>query len=320
MSKKTSHLAVCATTALLLVGGNVLAAEKDGFNRVADGDFETGLVSLNLPEVDRFPWVIGGWATRGRPVPRVVADPELAFEGERALRLTGGGHRPVHVLQDVPLTTAGYELQVAFYAEAGTQHVRLYSAWGREQPGSGQLAVAISLTQDGLEVTTPAGRWRYDQPISSNEWHSLRVISDPRKDLHSVALDGSMVLSLPSVSIAVPTTLLIGDSGDGAPSSYLYDAIRLAELFDIELAGLHEVAAAQLEPPLLRSISRRLESAATAKSNGAPGLALPELRAARRLLVEDLRASRASNEPGNTFSRLQIRRALNELISLLRES
>ncbi|MFQ5743346.1 MAG: hypothetical protein ACE5HV_07130 [Acidobacteriota bacterium] len=308
--------------AVFLAAGWLFAREADPLNRVADGDFEAGFVSLSLPAVDHFPLVINGWATRGTPVPEIINDSNQAFEGSHALRLRSHPREPVHLLQDLPLSTTSYRLELAFYPEAGRQAVKLLSGWDREVPGSEQFAIGIFLSADGWQVITPAGRWSLDQPISTDRWHSLEVVSDARTDVQTVALDGHLAVSLPGLPVAPPTTLLIGDSGRGGESSYRYDSLRLVQLAEEELFEVRLEASSVLSDDPLRWMTTRLEAAAAALDRGAPTLALPELRAARRLLKGEgnAAATRSTGAAQRGSSAGELARHLDSLIELFQRS
>jgi hypothetical protein len=293
------------------------AASGEPLNRVANGGFESGFLSLSLPSVSRFPMVVNGWAARGTPIPRVSADPRVAFEGVHALRLASAPRSPVQVLQDLPLSSTSYRLALAFQPQSGSQVVRLLSSWDRGDPGGGVVAVAVALAPTGIEVVTSAGAWSMEHDLVAGQWHWLEVVSDARTGVQTVTLDGAASMSLPGIPSDPPQTLLIGDLGGADSSSYLYDSIWLAQLPEAELAALRSEVSAAGTLSQTPGLASRLDAAATALRRGSTILALSELEAARRLLggtaVQE--AARAAGDEEATGRALL---ALAALIDLLR--
>jgi hypothetical protein len=284
-------------------------------NRVANGDFETGFLSLSLPAVSYFPLVVNGWGSRGT-TPVVAADQDLAFGGTHAVRLTSSTRAPGHLIQDLPLSMTSYRLEVAFLAEEGAQEIRLLTDWDRGHPRDGQSALTLLLTAEGVEITTPAGSWDLVRPLEAGIWHELEIVADARLGTHTVSLNGLSLMSLPGLSQTPPSTLVLGESGVGPASSYLYDDIALAQLAEVELAALRVDVLTSVADSSLGNLSARLDAAASSLARGVPRLALPELSAARRLLA----ATRGSGGRAGTSDiegTEQMLRALDTLIDLL---
>jgi len=306
-----------ATALVVAMGvlGMAQASTDADLNRVVNGGFETGFLSLSLPVVSNFPLVVNGWGARGA-APEVVADPELAFEGDYALRLESRPRATAHLLQDLPLTVTSYRLELAFLAEAGVQEVRLLSEWDRGEPQDGRSVLTLLLTVDGIEITTSAGRWDLLQALEPGQWHQLEIVADARAGAHTISLDGRTVMSLPGLPDVPPTTLVLGESGIGSGSSYLYDDIRLTQLAESELASLRADVMTSFAGLEFSRLSTRLEAAAATLARGAPALALPELSAARRLLDPSHRdGQQAENTDLEASDRM--RHALDAVIELL---
>lgn len=271
--------------ALLLVIGAGAAAvpfEELVVDRVVDGSFESGVVSLTLPVDAELPLFASGWATRGTPVPAVVEDTS-AWHGTRALDLRGGTTGPVHVVQDLPVATRGTSLRLAFLPVRGTQVLRLLTSWDRGSTAEAEAALELGLGPDGIDVRTPAGSWRLDAPLGDALWHRLEVVADPRSGLQTLTLDEATTLSVPGIATATPRTLLL-EAPAGPPSHFRWDALGLAPLPDLELQLLRSQAMRNLDADAARWLLPRLDGAATALSRGQGALAVPELRAAHRQL------------------------------------
>ena len=305
--------------------GTVLAstpawAQEPTLNRVADGGFENGFVSLALPAMQRFPMVANGWASRGPRAPELIEGADAAYEGLWALRLTTRPGEDLYLIQDLPLNGRGYVVQFAFYYEAGTQTVRLLTAWDRGNPGEGDPAFAATISAAGIDVQTPEGRWTVSLPLTASQWYVLRVVADPCEQSQSVYLDGSQVLLLPGTAASAPRTLVIGNSG-ATGGAFRYDAIEAFSLIDIELETLRQ-RARLLEDPIRGWTLRRFDAAASALSQNAPTLALPELDVARSLMAlamlpvdaapGDLRTTIAGHRLA-----LELGRGIDDLIELI---
>jgi hypothetical protein len=175
--------------------------------------------------------------------------------------------------------------------------------------------LTLLLTPDGIEITTGAGSWDLVQPLEAGEWHRLEIVADARTGTHTVSLDGNTAMSLPGLPEAPPKTLLLGESGIGAASSYLYDGIRLTQLAEAELAALRVEVMTSFAGLEFTRLSGHLQAAASTLARGAPVLALSELSAARRLLA----GSRREGQTGDASLEANDRvlRALDALIELL---
>jgi len=313
-----SRMRVIGLAAVVVAMGmlGMAGANTDGdLNRVANGGFETGFLSLSLPVVSHFPLVVNGWGSRGA-APEVVADSELAFEGEYALRLSSRPRATVHLLQDLSLATTSYRLELAFQPESGAQEVRLLADWNRQEPRDGRGALTLLLTPDGIEISTAAGRWDLVQPLEAGRWHRLEIVADGRTGTHTVSLDGHTAMSLPGLPDTPPKTLVLGESDIGFASSYLYDGIRLTQLAETELAALRVDVMTSFAGTNFGSMSARLEAAAATLARGAPVLAVSELNAARRLLGANQGDGRAGDTDPEAIDRML--RALDAVVELLR--
>ncbi len=310
----------------MCLAGAVLAAtpawaQEPALNRVADGGFENGFVSLALPAMQRFPMVANGWASRGPRAPEVIEGIDAAYEGLRALRLATQPGEDLHLIQDLPLNGGGYIVRFAFFYEYGAQTVSLLTAWDRGNADAGDPAFVATMSGAGIDVQTPEGRWTVSLPLTASQWYVLQVVADPRDQSQSVFLDGSQVLLLPGTAASTPRmTLVIGNSGDTG-GAFRYDAIEAFSLIDLELEALRQ-AARRLEDPIRGWTLRRFDAAASALSQNAPTLALPELDVARSLMASamlpvdaapgDLRAAIAGYRLA-----LDMGRGIDDLIALI---
>ena len=290
--------------AFVLLGSSHAAAQERSLNRVADGDFESGFIGLNLAAVDQFPMFSGGWASRGRRVPDLVQ--EETFEGLVSMLIDTRPGDPLQVIQDLPVNSPAYGMRFAFFIERGSQTVRLLNAWDHRQPDSGTPAFEVRISARGILFTTPAGSWRFDGDIAPRQWHTLSVIADPRTDTQSVRLDGVALLSLPGVALRRPSTIVLGGSATDT-GTFRYDAIEVLSLVDLELSMIRD-AVATLDIPARAAIGDRLAAAAAALDRGSSVLALPELGVARNMLGSTARATE------------NLRRAITELIELMEAS
>ena len=279
-------------------------AQEHSLNRVADGDFESGFVSLSLPAAPQFPMFSGGWASRGRRVPDLVQ--EEAFEGLVSMRIDTRPADPLQIIQDLPVNSPAYGMRFAFFIERGSQTVRLLDAWDHRLPGSGTPAFEARISATGIRFTTPAGSWQFDGDIAPRQWHTLSVIADPRTDTQSVRLDGVPAISLPGVSLRRPSTIVLGGSATDT-GTFRYDAIEVLSLVDLELSMIRD-AVATLDIPASAAIGDRLAAAAAALDRGSSVLALPELGVARNMLGSTALATE------------NLRLAITELIRLMEAS
>ncbi len=318
MRKTQTSTWVCLLGAVLLA--TPAGAQEPTLNRVADGGFENGFVSLALPTMQHFPMVAFGWGSRGSHAPEVIEGAATAYEGLRALLLATRPGEDLHLIQDLALNGGGYVVQVAFFYESGAQRVSLLTAWDRGDPGTGEAAFAATISATGIDVETPEGRWAVSLPLTASQWYVLQVVADPREQAQSVYLDGSQVLLLPGTAASTPHTLVIGSSGD-AGGAFRYDAIEAFSLIDLELEALRR-AARGLEDPIRGWTLRRFDAAAAALSQSAPTLALPELDVARSLVASAMLPNDAA--PGDLRgaiaryrSALALGRGIDDLIELI---
>lgn len=300
--------------AAALLSAAALASQQNSPSRVVDGGFETGFISLNLPSVELFPMVAGGWASRGDDVPQIVDDATLAFQGTRSIRLSSNPQATAHLIQDLPLTTAGFGLQFAFWIESGSQSLQIVSGWNRRVPVGERIALAVVMSATGLEIATLEGVWQLDRLLAPNAWHTLTIIADPRTGAHSVSLDGTNVLSLPGSPPVGPVTLILGDAGTPGVSIFRYDAVELVALADVELAAVRAAVEGSFDEPSRTRILRRLDTAQVALGRGATYLAMPELNVAARLAEG---APRLGAGDLDVMAELEVVRALQDLIALI---
>jgi hypothetical protein len=303
MRKPLAPLVLTAACWGLLVPGSA-SAQQDRLNRVADGGFEGTGVSLSLPATTPFPMFSGGWASRGDGLPEVVEN--RSFRGAAALRLRTAPERPLQVLQDVPLTGPAFGMRFAFLIEGGEQTLRLLERWDRNAPSAGTPAFEARISAGGITFTTPAGTWRAEVAIGPDRWHALSVIADPRSGAQTVRLDGVALITLPGMPSRTPSTLILA-GGDADAGSFVYDDIEVLSLVDLELATIR-AAVGLLELATRDELLDRFAVAAVALERGSEALALPELRAARRLL--------AAREPATE----NLAQAVDELIDLVEAS
>jgi hypothetical protein len=303
MRKSPQSIGLLAALGVLLVASHALAQQED-VNRVADGDFENGFVSLSLPASAHFPMFSGGWASRGGRAPEVVNGD--AYEGALSLRLVSRPTDPLQIIQDLPVNSSSYGMRFAFLIEDGDQTIRLLDGWDRGSPASGTPAFEARISSAGIDFATPAGSWRVTTPIAPLEWHALSVIADPRTGTHSVRLDGVPLMALPGVSTRRPSTIIFGGVA-GASGTFRYDAVEVMSLVDLELATIRD-GVARLDIPTRDAVLDRLAAAGAALTRGSETLALPELGVARNMLGTSALATE------------NLRRALADLIELIEAS
>ncbi len=314
-----------------------LTADNEARSVIENGDFESGAVSLSLSPVQPFPLVVGGWGVRGERVTQIAVGRRQPFSGQHALRIVTSARRPAHLLQDAPVGTRSFALQVAFLRIKGRQTLRLVPTWDRNDPDLTDLAagpatgIAIELTPNGLRVNIDGETWRVDRPLEAGRWSRLSLVSDVRTGQLLLSIDDDLVASLPAVPALAPQTLILGGTNNtrGLPgtSRYRYDAIELLRLHDVELAELLQGAQRSLPQDLSGSVMHRLESAVLALANGSPRLATPELRAASRIIERAERQTIAAGAANNRASLGQqledlatLRVAAGDLIALLNAS
>ena len=279
--RKTPTLVTGMAALGLLAAATLAAAQEAQLNRVADGGFESGFVSLSLPAGARLPMFSGGWASRGSRTPEIIERPG-GYQGARALRVASRPDDPLLLLQDLPFNGAGFGLRLAFRVEEGSQTIRLLTDWDRHDPAGGQIAFAVTIHPASLTFATPGGQWEIPADLAAGNWHTLSVLADPRSGVQSIDLDGRQVLALPGVPAQRPATLLLGGA-DRQSGSFLYDAVEVVSLVDLEIGLLRE-AGVRLDPGARGALLGRLDAVVMALDRGAPALALPELDAARTLL------------------------------------
>lgn len=299
--RKPANLLRAALALLAISWVGSTEAQEQALNRVADGGFESGFVSLRLSPDAPFPMFWGGWATRGERTPLMIEGD--GFDGGRMLRLVATPDDPVQVMQDLPLSTRGYGLRLALLIEEGVQTVRLLHRGEGGQPNGAQPAFEATISAEGMRFTTPDGSWQVDVPVAVGSWHVLSVFADPRTGAQSVRFDGAPLIALPGVALERASTLMIGGLG-GERGVFRYDGVEVVSLLDLEMITIR-AAAERLEGPLRDDLLGRLSAAARALERGSEILALPELGAARRMLA------------GNAPAVVNLERALDDLVELV---
>lgn len=298
--RKPANLLRAGLALIVVAWAASVAAQERPLNRIADGDFESGFVSLRLPPGAPLPMFWGGWASRGQRAPLMLEG--NSFDGDRSLRVVATVSDPVQVMQDLPLNARGYGMRLAFLIEEGVQTVRLLR---RDEAGAVDAALPAfeaTISPEAMRFTTPDGTWQIDLPVARGTWHLLSVVADPRTGAQSVQLDGTPLIALPGVAPGSASTLVVG--ADGARRGvFRYDAVEVVSLIDLELTTLRE-ALARLDEPLPDALLDRLAAAAAALERGSQLLALPELAVARDLL------RRSSPDAGD------LERRLDDLIDL----
>jgi hypothetical protein len=317
--RKTPTLVTGMAALGLLAAATLAAAQEATLNRVADGGFESGFVSLSLPAGARLPMFSGGWASRGSRTPEIIGLPG-GYQGARAVRVASRADDPLLLFQDLPFNGPGFGLRVAFRVEEGSQTIRLLTDWGRRDPAGSQIAFAVTIHPASLTFTTPGGRWEIPADLAAANWHTLSVLADPRSGVQSIDLDGRQVLALPGVPAQRPATLLLGGI-DRQSGSFLYDAVEVVSLVDLEIGVLQE-ATVRLDLGDRSALLGRLDAVVMALDRGAPALALPELDAARKLLGWSRQRTPVGREGAATSLRTtaliaEMERAVDSLIELI---
>ena len=280
----------------------VLEADNEPRSLVRGGGFERESVSLRLPSVSPFPLVAGGWGSRAVEARHVLSTTRDTYRGNRALQIISPAATPAYVIQDVPVASRGFVFEIAVRLMRGQQSIAFLSAWDRMDPAAA-AALRIDLQADGLRIRSDKGDWHVDASISTDRWHHLFFISDPRSDQLTITVDGTLLASLPAVPTSAPQTLVIGGNPTRGVSRVRYDEVRLLRLAEVELAELRRSALRSVPETQVGYVMKRLDDAAWALSSGADGFAAPELRAAARMLTRlgsdddpGLRSVRAATE------------------------
>lgn len=272
-----------AALALLPAGvAAALLADSEPANVVAHGSFATTAVNLRLPAVSPFPLVAGGWGGRGGTADDITT---VRDEGrdQRVLQVTSSPDDPVHVLQDVPLATRSFVLELSVRRIRGRQALILANDWDRMDPGTASDGLTLQLGASGLRVRTPQGVWPVEGSLADGRWVRIRLVADARRELVEVWLDDRLAATLPGLP-RPPRTLILGGNAARADSRFRYDDVTLFRLAEIELAQLRRDALRLLPEQDLPWVTERLDGAATALGRGDSTLAAPEIRAATRLL------------------------------------
>lgn len=299
--RKPANLLRAVPLVLALAWTGSAVAQEQPLNRVADGDFESGFVSLQLPATAPIPMFWGGWASRGRRAPLVLDGDGV--DGGRSVRIVATPEDPVQLVQDLPLNGRGYGIRLAFLLEEGVQTVRLLRRGDDGQPDGAQPAFEATISAQAMRFTTPDGSWQIDVPVRTGGWHVLSVFADPRTGAQSVRFDGAPLIALPGVAAGRASTLMIGGVG-GERGVFRYDAVEVLSLIDLEMT-LVRTQAEELDDPSRDDILDRLSAAAIALERGSEILALPELGVARRMVL------------GSAGDAVELGRALDELIDLV---
>ncbi len=250
-------------------------------NLVSFGGFEDSALSLRLPPGPAAPLVAGGWAALAGE-PAEVSVVREAYEGRAAVQVAAAAGATAALLQDLPVGTRAFRLEIAVRRLRGRQSVALMGSWQRSWPSVDPPLLSLQL---GSRVSLRVGqrRWRIAGEQPRGAWIELAVEVDPREQVVRVFRGGALVATVPALLSEPPRTLVIGSDGVRA-GVFRYDTVRLFRLAELELAALRAAAETNLAPQEHAAVERRLESAALALARGAPALAVPELRAAARRL------------------------------------
>lgn len=274
---------VALTLAAGLFGGAAWAAlfaDNVPVSVLADGGFDDAELVLRLDDRVSYPLIAGGWGVRGSDGARVQAAGSAA--GGRALEIEAGPGDTAQAVQDVPLASRAFVLDIAFQRVRGRQRIELLSNWDRLR-GHAADGVTFELAPAGLAVVTAAGRVELPVRLQPGAWVRLNVVSDPRDGQLRVSVDDQLVGVVPGVPASVPTTLLLGTADGRGRSLVRYDDIALFRLAEVELAQLRLDLQREAPVDLSRHLDR-VEAAARALHDGAAFLALPEIRAVARAL------------------------------------
>lgn len=288
--ERMRRIAILVAVALLPAGlAAAIAFDNEPRNVVAHGDFETVAMNLSLPAVSPFPLVAGGWGGRGgsSETLRVVPD---GVRGQRVLELSSAPSEPVHALQDVPLATRSFVLELSVRRLHGRQTLRLLSDWDRLDPEESGTGIDVVLGAGAIRIRTAEGTWPVPASLNSGEWVQIRLVADARTELLEVWLDDVLSASVPGLPAAL-RTLVMGGSAPRSDSSFRYDSISLYRLAELELAELRRDVLQRVPDRDRPWVLERLDAAAVALERGAPVLAAPEIRAAARLLGRSAAAS-----------------------------
>lgn len=275
------------TVAASLVGGAAWAAlwaDNVPTSVVADGDFESAGPALRLEPRAPYPLIAGGWGVRAGDAGRVEV--VAAEDGGKRLEIEARSRDAAQLLQDVPLATRAFVLELTVQRVRGRQQVVLLGEWDRAD-GMAVDAVTLELTASGLGVATAAGSWQLPIRLPSGRQVKLQVIGDTRDEQLRVNVDGRLAGVFPGLPASRPSTLILGSPAGPGSSLVRYDDISLLRLAEVELAAVRTDLQREAPVGLSRHLDR-LEAAAQALHDGAGFLALPEVRAvARELQLDD---------------------------------
>lgn len=270
------------------------AASEAPANLLVHGDFESATPTLRLPAVSPYPLVAGGWGARGaNPRATIRVSPVGDIVGS-VLQLASRPGDPTHLLQDVPLGTDSFVLELAAQRLRGRQSVRILGEWDRMDPEI-DAGIQLVLGAARLRIRTPQQSASVDWPTNRGDWIALRLISDARTGLVQLWVDGTLGATVAG-RVERPRTVVLGGHA-GAPSRFRYDSLQLFRLAELELAELRSSVARQLHPADARWILERLDAASAALERGSEALAAPEVRAAQRLIARARAATPRSPEP-----------------------
>ena len=262
----------------------VLEAVNEPRSLVGGGSFESEAVSLRLPSVSPFPLVMGGWGARAEKTRHVLSTKRDNYRGNRALQIISPAITPAYVIQDVPIASRGFVFEIAVRIVQGKQSIAFLSEWDRMDPAA-EAALRVDFQTDVLRIRNDEGDWRINAAITTDTWHHLLFVSDPRSGQLTVTLDNTLVASLPAVPKSAPQTLVIGGNPARGVSRVRYDEARLLRLSELELAALRKSVLGTLPEMRLDYVLQHLDNAAWALSSGGHRFAAPELRAAARTMT-----------------------------------
>ncbi len=280
LTMKLGKLALATGCAALAAGVAAPAlAQEAPVNLLGAGSFEFESVSLRLPELSPFPLVVGGWGSRADDSGAATGT-DTAWNGLRALAITGRADSPVHVIQDAPFGTAGFVFRAAVKRRRGQQSISLHGEWDRMDPDARSL-VRLDFRGGSVRVTTSDGSWSIPARLDDRAWHEFEVRSDPRTGQVAVGIDGVLQGLFPGAPVDVPRTVILGGHRGQNRSAFLYDDLAMLRLPEIELLQLEEDLVTR---GASASIQRRLRTAHHALLSGSTSMMAAELRALMRLL------------------------------------
>jgi len=284
MHRRLHRVLAILVVSALVASGALAAPAQDAAprNLIAEPGFEGSAISLRLPAVSPFPLVAGGWGARGGDAASAGTTRKDVAAGNSALQVASAPDSPVHLIQDVPLATRSFVLQMHVQRRRGRQTVRLLSGWDRMDPDA-KAAIALEMGARGARITTPDGSWKVDVPLRRGRWVKIGLLADTRDGQLQLRIEDQLVATLPGLPATAPQTLVLGGNGQ-RPSLYRYDELSLLRLSEIELQQLRDALSDALPASEMDYLTPHLDAAARALARGSDRLATPEIRSLARLL------------------------------------